>query len=251
MKKLQLLVVMLGLVNVGWSQSGASESPAAAGVSLPVSGWSVVGAKDTKFGPREEGGKIIFSGEGFGLKGKSLAAYFPKTELGVGQTLKFKGTVRFTGVAGTGNFRFGVFQKYSKDHARKWLGYCAYTGLDKAFPKGNLLARLSGNEGDFSGMKGMKGEETARSLGESAIGIKTVKDGSYEMVMELKRDATVIEVTASMDGSADLPTPMAKYSAKDEKPETTSFDAIGFNSHEVLSADSIEFSDVSVNLAGP
>jgi len=165
--------------------------------------------------------------------------------------LRFKAAVRFTGVAGTGHFRYGIFQKRSKDHSRKWLGYCAYAGLDKAFPKGNLLARLPDNDGDFSGMKGSKGEEAARSLGESGIGIKTIKDGGYLILMELKRDATGIEVKATMDGSADLPVPMVNYSAKDDQPATTTFDAIGFVTHEVLSADSVEFSDVSLNLVGP
>jgi hypothetical protein len=123
--------------------------------------------------------------------------------------------------------------------------------LDKAFPKGNLLARLPDNDGDFSGMKGSKGEEVARSLGESGIGIKTIKDGGYLILMELKRDATGIEVKATMDGSADLPVPMVNYSAKDDQPATTTFDAIGFVTHEVLSADSVEFSDLSLNLVGP
>jgi len=53
-----------------------------------------------------------------------------------------------------------------------------------------------------------------------------------------------------MDG-ADVPTPMVRYSAKDSTPATSSFDALGFMIHEVLSADSIEFSDISLKLQGP
>ena len=260
MKKIYLTLSLLCSLNLLCGQTNPAASAATAsavapvtsqGVSLPLSGWALIGAKDQTLGPKEEGGKVSFGGEGFGAKGKSMAAFFPKTELGVGQTLRFKAAVRFTGVAGTGNFRYGIFQKRSKDHSKKWLGYCAYAGLDKAFPKGNLLARLPDNDGDFSGMKGSKGEETARSLGESGTGIKTIKDGGYLILMELKRDATGIEVKANMNGSADLAVPMVSYSARDDQPATTSFDAVGFVTHDVLSTDSIEFSDVSLNLVGP
>lgn len=220
-------------------------------VSLPLSGWCVVGAKDQKFGPKEEGGKIIFGGDGFGTKGRSLAAYFPATEIGEGQTLKMKANVRFTGVAGTGNFRYGLFKKRSKDHSRGWLGYCAYSGFDKSFPSGALLARLAENDADFSGMKDAKGQEAARNLGASVTGTKTIKDGAYIVVMSLKKTGGTIEIESSMDGAGDVPTPMVRYSAKDNEPVTSSFDALGFVTHEVLSSDSVEFSDVSVCLVGP
>jgi hypothetical protein len=36
---------------------------------------------------KEEGGKILFTEPDFGKKGKSLAAYFDKTDLADGQTL--------------------------------------------------------------------------------------------------------------------------------------------------------------------
>ena len=159
MKNYHILSLFLAVASLGWAQ-GAAPSPApvaSAGTDLPVSGWCVVGSKDTKFGPTEEGGKVVFGGEGFGAKGRNLAAYFPATELGEGQTLELKGTVRLMGVAGTGNFRYGLFKKRSRDHSRGWLGYCAYAGFDKAFPSGALLARLKDNDADFSGMKGAKG----------------------------------------------------------------------------------------------
>jgi len=47
------------------------------------------------------------------------------------------------------------------------------------------------------------------------------------------------------------PAPVVSYVATDTQPATPSFDAVGFVTHEVLSADSVEFSDVSLNLVGP
>ena len=235
----------LGLVGFPMSEVVAG------GVDLPVAGWCVVGAKDQKFGPKEEAGKIIFGGEGFGAKGRNLAAFFPATEIGEGQTLKMKANVRFTGVAGTGNFRYGLFKKRSKDHSRGWLGYCAYAGFDKAFPSGALLARLAENDADFSGMKDAKGQEAARNLGASLTGSKTIKDGAYLVVLSLKKTGGAIEIESSMDGAGDVPTPLVRYSAKDNEPVTSSFDALGFVTHEVLSSDSVEFSAVSVVLENP
>lgn len=253
MKNYHILSLFLAVASLGWAL-GAAPSPApvaSAGTDLPVSGWCVVGSKDTKFGPTEEGGKVVFGGEGFGAKGRNLAAYFPATELGEGQTLELKGTVRLMGVAGTGNFRYGLFKKRSRDHSRGWLGYCAYAGFDKAFPSGALLARLKDNDADFSGMKGAKGEAAARDLGPSITGSKTMKDGAYVLVLKLKRSGGAIEIESTLDGAGDVPTPMVRYSAKDSEPATTQFDAVGFVTHEVLSTDSIEFSDVSLNLIGP
>jgi hypothetical protein len=54
-----------------------------------------------------------------------------------------------------------------------------------------------------------------------------------------------------MDRAGDVPTPMVRYSAKDSTPATSSFDALGFYLHEVLSTDSIEFSEVSLTLSKP
>ena len=253
MKKIYLSGLFLAVASLGWAQGTSPNSTGAgsAGTDLPVSGWCVVGSKDMKFGPKEEGGKIIFTGEGFGAKGRNLAAFFPATEIGEGQTLKMKANVRFMGVAGTGNFRYGLFRKLSRDHSRGWLGYCAYAGFDKAFPKGALLARFPGNDGDFSGMKGAKGEAVARDLGPSITGSKTMKDGAYVLVLKLKRSGGAIEIESTLDGAGDVPTPMVRYSAKDSEPATTQFDAVGFVTHEVLSTDSIEFSDISVQLQGP
>jgi hypothetical protein len=47
------------------------------------------------------------------------------------------------------------------------------------------------------------------------------------------------------------PTPAVSYSGIDNQPATPFFDALGFVTHEVLSVDSVEFSNVSLNLVGP
>ena len=253
MKRFLLIGLFLGLANLGWAQATApSRTPVvSAGTDLPVSGWCVVGAKDMKFGPKEEGGKIIFTGEGFGAKGHSFAAFFPLTEIGEGQTLKMRANVRFVGVATVGSFRYGLFRKLSRDHGGGWLGYCAYAGFNQFWPKGALLARFPGNDGGFCGVKDSKGQEAARILGDSLTGIRTVKDGAYVVVWSLKKSGGAIEIESSMDGAGDVPTPMVRYSAKDSTPATSSFDALGFMTHEVLSTDSIEFSDISLKLQGP
>ena len=253
MKKYLIIVLFLGVANLGWAQATApSRTPVvSAGTDLPVSGWCVVGAKDLKFGPKEEGGKIIFTGEGFGAKGRNLAAFFPATEIGEGQTLKMRANVRFVGVATVGSFRYGLFRKLSRDDSRGWLGYCAYAGFNQFWPKGALLARFPGNDGGFCDMGNARGQEVARNIGDSLTGIKTIKDGAYVVLLSLKKSGGTIEIESSMDGAGDVPTPMVRYSATDITPATSSFDALGFHLHQVLSADSIEFSDISLKLQGP
>jgi len=227
----------------------ATPATAPTSKALAVTGWSAIGNKT--FVPKEEGGKILFTSPDFGTKGKSLAAYFDKTDLADGQTLKFKANLRFTGVSSTGNFRYGIFKKRSKDHSRGWLGYCAYAGFDKNFPKGNLIARLPENDGAFDGVKDGEDRPTALVIGVTSAGPKTLKDGVYVMEMAIHRAGANLECTASMAPQGEMGNPAVKYSGKDEKPATTSFDALGFVSHQVLSADSIEFSDVSLDLIGP
>jgi len=216
---------------------------------LAVTGWCAIGNKT--FVPKEEGGKILFTEPDFGKKGKSLAAYFDKTDLADGQTLKFKANLRFTGVSSTGNFRYGIFKKRSKDHSRGWLGYCAYAGFDKNFPKGNLIARLPENDGAFDGVRDGEDRPTALVIGVTSAGPKTLKDGVYVMEMAIHRAGANLECTASMAPQGEMSSPAIKYSGKDEKPATMSFDALGFVTHQVLSADSLEFSEVSVTLETP
>jgi len=210
----------------------------------------VMGDKTKAFGPKEEGGKILFSGVDFGKKGKSFAGYFEKTILGEGQTLSFKSNIQFAGVGTVGAFRYGIFQKRSKDHNRGWLGYCFYAGFRPDMPKGNLLARLPENNGSFDGLKDDKGAETARSLGEAISGPKSIKDGLYTLTIDVKKSGVNMEVKSMLVSELD-PTPAVSYSGIDNQPATPCFDALGFVTHEVLSVDSIEFSNVSLNLVGP
>jgi hypothetical protein len=211
----------------------------------------VIGDKTKVFGPKEEGGKIIFSGTDFGKKGKSFAGYFSKTILSDGQTLSFKSIIQFTGVSTVGAFRYGIFQKRSPDHTRGWLGYCFYAGFRPDMPKGMLLARLPENNGSFDGLKDDKGADTARSLGEAIAGPKSIKDGIYTLTIDVKKSGANMEVKSSMISQLDPSAPAVSYSATDTQPATLCFDALGFVTHEVLSVDSVEFSDVSLNLVGP
>jgi len=262
MKKYYFLFLVLAVVNVVLAQTSApapasapsTPAPAAttAVVSRPlaISGWAVIGDKAKAFGPKEEGGKILFAGADFGKKGKTIAGYFEKTILGEGQTLSFKSNIQFSGVGTVGAFRYGIFQKRSKDHNRGWLGYCFYAGFRPDMPKGNLLARLPENNGSFDGLKDDKGADTARSLGEAVSGPKSIKDGLYTLTIDVKKSGLNMEMKSMLVSELD-PTPAVSYSGIDNQPATPCFDALGFVTHEVLSADSIEFSDVSLNLVGP
>jgi hypothetical protein len=154
-------------------------------------------------------------------------------------------------VSSTGNFRYGIFKKRSKDHSRGWLGYCAYAGFDKNFPKGNLIARLPENDGAFDGVRDGEDRPTALVIGVTSAGPKTLKDGVYVMEMAIHRAGANLECTASMAPQGEMGNPAVKYIGKDEKPATMSFDALGFVTHQVLSADSLEFSEVSVTLETP
>jgi hypothetical protein len=93
MKKLCPLCFVLSLANVLQAQTNGPApvsvpstpasvaAPAVNSKPLAISGWAVIGDKTKAFGPKEEGGKIIFSGADFGKKGKSFAGYFEKTIL--------------------------------------------------------------------------------------------------------------------------------------------------------------------------
>jgi hypothetical protein len=224
-----------------------AETPAAnsaSGKPIVVSGWTVIGDKTQAFGPKEEGVNIVFSGSGFGDKGKNEAAFFPKTELAIGDSLELSAKVTFSGVSGMGNFRFGIYQKRSKDHPRGWMGYTAYAGIDKKFPKGGLFASETGNDINFD-------TATNRVLGESQVPFKNIKDGTYLLNMKLTRSNEGIVCEASMTVDGDPNAVLLQYTGNDTSPATTSFDALGFSTHQLLSADSISFSEVSVNLIAP
>ena len=169
------------------------------------------------------------------------SAFFPKVEMAEGETLEFSAKVNFTGVSGMGNFRYGVFQKRSRDHSRGWLGYCAYAGIDKKFPKGGLFASEPANDEAYD-------KATTRVLGESIAPYRNIKDGSYLISMTLKLANGQMECHASMSPEATPGVAIAEYSGIDSQPATTTFDALGFSTHELLSADTFELSDVEVKL---
>jgi len=206
-----------------------------------ITDWMVIGDKAKTYGPQQDGGRVTFSGPGFGDKGKSEAAFFPKIELAEGETLELSAKVAFTGVSGMGNFRFGVYQKRSRDHTRGWLGYTAYAGIDKKFPKGGLFATEPANDEPYD-------KATSRVLGESTVPLRNIKEGGYFLNMTLKMSNGQIECNASMSPEATPGVAIAEYSGVDSQPATNSFDALGFSTHELFSADTFELSDVSVKL---
>ena len=245
-----LLLKNLLLVSIATTLSVNAQSPAKAapasttaapalGNDIPLAGWMIIGDKTKAFGPKEEAGTITFTGAGFGDKGKNGAVYFTKTELVEGSAIELNAKVTFVGVSGMGNFRYGIFQKRSKDHSRGWLGYCAYAGIDKKFPKGGLFASEAGNDANFD-------SATARTLGESLGAFKNIKDGSYNLTMEMTRSGAAIATKTSLSPEADPSSPVEEYSVTDSTPSTFAFDAFGFSTHQVLSADSIQFSNVSL-----
>ena len=81
MKKFCPLCFVLCLANVLLAQTNGPASVSAPSTPAPlaapsmtskplaISGWAVIGDKAKAFGPKEEGGKILFSGADFGKKG--------------------------------------------------------------------------------------------------------------------------------------------------------------------------------------
>jgi hypothetical protein len=239
----QIILALLA-TSALFAQAQTPVAISASGKPIVVSGWTVIGDKTQAFGPNEDGEKIAFSGTGFGDKGKNEAAFFPKTELAIGESLELNAKVTFSGVSGMGNFRFGIYQKRSKDHPRGWMGYTAYAGVDKKFPKGGLFASEAENDINFD-------TATNRVLGESQVPFKNIKDGTYLLNMKLTRSNEGIACEATMTVDGDPNAVLLQYTGSDLTPATTSFDALGFSTHQLLSADSISFSEVSVNLVAP
>jgi hypothetical protein len=213
-----------------------SQTPSETGA-LPVTGWTVIGDKSKAYGPKEESGAILFAGSGFGDKGKTMAAVFPKTTLDDGQALELSAKVTFTGVSGQGNFRFGIFKRRSLDHPRGWLGYCAYAGIDKHFPKGGLYGSQPENDANFDA-------STAKLLGEATGAFRNIKDGSYNITMRLSKVSAGIECVATMSPVDDPSKPVMEYTVMDDAPTTLQFDSLGFSTHQLLSTDSFELKDV-------
>ncbi|AKC83514.1 hypothetical protein IMCC26134_13345 [Verrucomicrobia bacterium IMCC26134] len=217
---------------------------------VPLDNWGVIGDKAGKWTPAQAEGRVTFSGEGFGDKGKLPAAFFPKTELKQGQTLELSAKIFFTGVSGTGNFRFGLFLKRSKDHARGWLGYCAFAGLEKNFPNGGLYARMQGNDTTFDSVDESNPEAAPRLLSNAKGAIQNIRNGAYHLTMSLKRTGKEIECTARLVSEGEAAIPAVEYAAIDSQPATYAFDTLGFSTRQVLSVDVLEFSDVKLSLKG-
>jgi len=239
MKHLPLILLVPLIATLpafGQTSSGAG--------ALPVSGWMVIGDKAKVYGPKEESGTILFSGAGFGNKGKTMAALFPKTTLDDGQALELSAKVTFTGVSGMGNFRFGIFKRRSLDHPRGWFGYCAYAGIDKHFPKGGLYGSQPENDVIFD-------SSTARLLGEATGAFRNITDGSYNITMRLTKISAGIECVASMTPVDDPNKSVMEYTVTDDAPSTLQFDSLGFSTHELLSTESFELKDVVVQVASP
>lgn len=72
----------------------ATPAPAAptASKSITISGWSVFGDKTKAFGPKEEGGKILFSGADFGKREKPLPAILRRPSSGTVRPSVLKAT---------------------------------------------------------------------------------------------------------------------------------------------------------------
>jgi hypothetical protein len=219
---------------------------------LPVADWTCMGDKEKKFGPTDSGEAIIFSGEGFGDKGRGIAAFFPETPLIEGQSLTVSARVTFSGVNGFGLFKFGIFQSTSRTQDLGWVGYCAFAGSDKFFPKGGLFASEVGHKKYF-------GSQTEKIIAESMTPQRTskderflfnVKDGEYLVQMSLALlSGNQVACKFEMALENNPGHPIASYDGVDNAPSTTTFDTLGFAFHQLLSSDSVEFRDVVVEVS--
>jgi len=88
-------------------------------------------------------------------------------------------------------------------------------------------------------------------LGEAVSGPKSIKDGLYTLTIEVKKSGLNMEMKSMLVSELDPTVPAVSYSGIDNQPATPCFDALGFVTHEVLSSDSVEFSEVSLTLNKP
>ena len=248
---LQILFTCLATSNL-FAQAPKATEASAAPTRLPVSEWTCMGHEDKKFGPTVSGDAISFSGEGFQDKGRGIAAFFPETTLAEGQSLTVTARVTFSGVHSFGLFKFGIFQSASRTKDAGWVGYCAFAGSEKFFPKGGLFASEAGNKNYF-------GSQTENIIAESTTPQRAskderflfnIKDEEYLLHMSLTRlSGNRIACKFDMAPESDPNKPLASYEGVDEAPSSTSFDALGFAFHQALSADSVEFRDVVVKVS--
>ncbi len=219
-------------------------------IRLPVADWTCMGDKEKKIGPTEGSDAMTFSGEGLG--GRSIAVFFPETTLTEGKSLTVTARVTFSGVFYFGSFKFGLFQSASRTKNDGWVGYCAFAGSDRFFPKGGLFASEAGNKKYF-------GAQTEKIIAESTTPERAskeerflfnVKDAEYLVQMSLTLlIGNKIACKFEMAPENNPDNPIASYDGMDDAPSTTTFDALGFTSHPLLSPDSMEFRDVVVELS--
>jgi len=247
----QIFIAFLATSSL-FAQAPKAANAGASPTQMPVSDWMCMGDNGKKFGPTDSGGGIVFSGEGFGDKGRSVAAFFPETTLSEGQSLTVSARITFTGVHYFGTFKFGLFQSASRTKDAGWVGYCAFAGSDKFFPKGGLFASEPGNKNYF-------GAATEHIIAESTTPQRSskderflfnIKDGDYCVQMSLtllsgNKIACKFEISPDNNPG----NPIASYEGMDHSPSTTTFDALGFAFHQVLSPDSVEFRDVLVEVS--
>jgi hypothetical protein len=217
---------------------------------LPLSDWMNMG--DEKFGPTENSGAIVFSGERFAEKGRGIAAFFSETALSEGKPLTVTARVTFSGVLYFGLFKFGLFQSASRTKDLGWVGYCAFAGSDKFFPKGGLFASEAGNKKYF-------GSQTEKIIAESTTPQRSSKDERF--LFNIKDEEYLVQMSLTllsgnkiackfeMAPESNPSNPIASYEGVDEAPSTTTFDALGFAFHQGLSTDSVEFRDVVVDVS--
>ena len=168
---IQILITCLATSNL-FAQASKATNASATPTRLPVSEWTCMGHEDKKFGPTVSGDAISFSGEGFQDKGRGIAAFFPETTLTEGQSLTVTARVTFSGVHNFGLFKFGLFQSTSRTKDAGWVGYCAFAGSEKFFPKGGLFASEAGNKNYFS-------SQTENIIAESTTPQRASKDERF------------------------------------------------------------------------
>jgi hypothetical protein len=247
----QIIIAFLATSSL-FAQAPKATNASASPTRMSVSDWMCMGDNDKKFGPADSGDAIVFSGEGFGDKGRSVAAFFPETTLSEGQSLTVSARITFTGVHYFGTFKFGLFQSASRTKDAGWVGYCAFAGSDKFFPKGGLFASEPGNKNYF-------GAATEHIIAESTTPQRkskderflfNVKDEEYLIQMSLTLlSGNKIACKFEMAPESNPANLLVSYEGVDDASSTTTFDALGFAFHQVLSPDSVEFRDVAVEVS--
>jgi hypothetical protein len=247
----QIIIAFLATSSL-FAQAPKATNASASPTRMSVSDWMCMGDNDKKFGPTDSGDAIVFSGEGFQDKGRGIAAFFPETTLTEGQSLTVTARVTFSGVHSFGLFKFGLFQSASRTKDAGWVGYCAFAGSEKSFPKGGLFASEAGN-------KKYLGSQTENIIAESTTPQRAskderflfnVKDEEYLVQMSLTQlSGNKIACKFDMAPESNPNKPLASYEGVDEAPSSTSFDALGFAFHQGLSTDSVEFRDVAVEVS--